>query len=128
MSNQDGEYGGGMTLHDRVARRGPSHQTSHKGHDGQYAQGTSHSLLRKPLFGSAVPRRQRTASVKRPSTSWHDAARQLRQRQAAVRRPFLATPLFPTFLRHPLTMLDLLHRLSITTPAASSIDLRPRLW
>jgi len=32
MSNQDGGYGGGMALNDRVARRGPSHQTSHKGH------------------------------------------------------------------------------------------------
>ncbi|KAL0047880.1 hypothetical protein WJX82_002278 [Trebouxia sp. C0006] len=84
MSNHDGGYGSGMALNDRVARRGPNHQTSHKGHVGQDAQGTSHSLLRTPLFGSAVPRRQRTASVKRPSTSWHDAARQLRQRQAAA--------------------------------------------
>ena len=92
-------------------------------------QGTSHSLLRTPLFGSAVPRRQRTgalryvtrdrhvlvclrhcasdvpevllsnikqaqivrlqpvlaATLKRPSTSWHDAARRLRQPQNTVR-------------------------------------------
>ena len=27
---------------------------------GPHSQGTSHSLLRTPLFGSAVPRRQRT--------------------------------------------------------------------
>ena len=32
MSNQDGGYGGGMALNDRVARQGQSHQTSHKGH------------------------------------------------------------------------------------------------
>ncbi len=32
MSNQDGGYGSGMALNDRVARRGPSHQTSHRGH------------------------------------------------------------------------------------------------
>lgn len=83
MSHQDGGYRSGYALSERVARRGPSHQ-SQRGHAGPDLQGETHSLLRTPLFGSAVPRRQRTASVKRPSGCWHEVARRMRQRHAAA--------------------------------------------
>lgn len=84
-----------MPFSNRLLRQGPSHQTSrahvrvdllparsHKA--SQDAPDTTYNFYRSPLFGSAVPTKPRTDTVKRPSTAWHDTARKMRQRHPAA--------------------------------------------